>query len=87
MMFASIAEKWRHRSIWFKAVLCAGGVTAVEFIFGLIFNVWLQRDVWDYSNKSFNVMGQICPVYSLLWGVVALGFIPLAEQINRRWKV
>ncbi len=84
VMFAAIADKWRHRSLWFKAGLCALGVTAVEFVFGLIFNVWLRKHVWDYSDMPFNVMGQICPLYTLLWGLLALGVIPLADRINRR---
>lgn len=24
-------------------------------------------DVWDYSNQPGNVLGQICPVFGLLW--------------------
>ncbi len=84
VMFAAIAEKWRHRSLVFKAGLCALGVTAVEFVFGVIFNIILRKNVWDYSDEPFNVMGQICPLYTLLWGVLALGFVPLAEAINKR---
>lgn len=84
VLFATIAEKWRRRSLILKAGLCALGVTAVEFVFGLIFNVWLHKNVWDYSDVPFNVMGQICPLYTVLWGVLAFGFIPLADHVNRR---
>ena len=82
-MFAAIAEKWRYRSLVFKAGICALAVTAVEFVFGLIFNVWLHKNVWDYSDEAFNVLGQICPLYTLLWGVLALGVVPLADRVNR----
>ena len=35
-------------------------VTSIEFIAGLILNVWLGLAIWDYSNLPFNIMGQIC---------------------------
>ncbi len=84
VMFAKIAEKWRHRSLVFKAGLCALGVTAVEFVFGVIFNLILHKNVWDYSDEPLNVMGQICPLYTFLWGILALGFVPIAQWVKRR---
>jgi len=87
MMFAAIARKWRHRSLVFKASLCAIGVTAVEFVFGVVFNLILHKNVWDYSEVPFNIMGQICPLYTALWGVLAIGFLPLAEIIQTRLEV
>ncbi len=43
------------------AVICTAG----ELIFGLIFN----RDftIWDYRQQPWNIAGQICPVFTLLW--------------------
>lgn len=35
-------------------------ITALELLFGLVFNVWLGLDIWDYSKHKFNFMGQIC---------------------------
>lgn len=84
VMFAAIAEKWRHRSLLFKAALCALGVTAVEFVFGVVFNLILHENVWDYSEEPLNIMGQVCPLYTLLWGILALGVVPLAEKLNTR---
>lgn len=42
-------------------------VTTLELIAGMIVNVWLGWNVWDYSDVPFNFMGQICPQYSLAW--------------------
>lgn len=42
-------------------------ITAVEFIFGLIVNVWLGLDVWDYSDLPYNLMGQTCLLFSIIW--------------------
>ena len=41
-------------------------ITAVEFIFGLIVNVWLGL-VWDYSDLPYNLMGQTCLLFSIIW--------------------
>lgn len=49
-------------------------ISAVEMLFGCILNLKLGLAVWDYTNKRFNLYGQICLEYSLIWG--ALGFIP-----------
>lgn len=47
-------------------------ITVLEFLTGLIVNVWLQLDVWDYSQLPYNVMGQICLPYTCIWMVLSL---------------
>ena len=32
-------------------------ITLMEFIFGCIFNLWLNLNVWDYYDLPFNIMG------------------------------
>ena len=47
-----------------QSIIGAAIITALEFITGLIVNVWLGLGVWDYSGLPFNIMGQIClPFY------------------------
>ena len=81
-MFAVISRLLKGRNIFIKAAVCALVVTAIELIFGLIFNIWLELNVWDYSNQPYNLLGQICPLFSLMWGMVALITLPLADVIN-----
>lgn len=50
-------------------------ITIAEFITGCIVNLWLGWDVWNYSNLPFNLLGQICIPYSLLW--IPLGAIAI----------
>ena len=40
-------------------------ITAVELLFGLIFNIILKEHVWDYSGGPGNIMGQGCPQFTL----------------------
>lgn len=41
--------------------------TLIEFISGMILNVALGLNIWDYSNLLFNVKGQISLIFSLIW--------------------
>lgn len=84
IMFSLVAEYFKDKPLFIKALLCAVGITAVELIFGIVFNMLLEMKVWDYSDMPFNFMGQICPYFSFLWCVLALLFLPLAELINNK---
>jgi len=49
------------------ALVGAAIITLYEFSVGYVVNVRLGWDVWDYSRERFNIMGQICPLFSLIW--------------------
>lgn len=85
IIFSLVEEFFSERGILFKAMLCALGVTAVEFIFGVVFNLIFGMGIWDYSNMPLNILGQICPVFSLMWAGIAIAFLPLARVINQDW--
>ena len=55
-----------------QGIIGACIVTALEFVSGLILNVWLGLDIWDYSNQPYNVMGQICLLFSMLWILLSI---------------
>ena len=50
-----------------QVLIGAAMVTALEFVVGCIVNLWLGWGVWDYSHLPGDILGQICPQYSLLW--------------------
>jgi len=50
-----------------QMVLSTFIITGLELITGLIVNVWLGWDIWDYSDLPYNFKGQICLLYSVLW--------------------
>lgn len=56
-------------------------VTTVELGFGLAVN----RDylVWDYRDQPGNFMGQICPLFSILWIPVSLAAILLFDRLDQ----
>ena len=59
-------------------------ITFYEFVTGVLVNKVLGWNVWDYSEQKYNVMGQICLVYSLLWSVLSLLCVYL-EIIIRKY--
>ncbi|MCI8521116.1 MAG: hypothetical protein HFE51_09765 [Clostridia bacterium] len=42
-------------------------ITALEFVFGCILNLWLHMHVWDYYGMPFNILGQVCLPFMFLW--------------------
>ena len=51
-------------------------ITTLEFITGCVVNLWLGWNVWDYSDLPYNLLGQICLPFSILWYFIsAIGIV------------
>lgn len=57
--------------MWLQAVCGGLTVTAAELAAGCVLNLWLGLGVWDYSGQWGNLWGQVCPLYTLLWCLLA----------------
>ena len=57
-------------------------VTVIEFISGCIINLWLNLGVWDYSTMPFNILGQICLPYCLLWFILSILVIKVDDWLR-----
>lgn len=79
-----ISSLMKNASRLKKAIAGCLLITAIEYIFGLIFNIILKRRVWDYSRIPLNFGGQICALYSFFWLVLSFLFIPLADKLQKR---
>ena len=70
--------------LFLRAVVGSGIITMVELSAGLVFN--RSYTVWDYRDQWGNWLGQICPLFSLLWiGIAALVLLiydPLEKLIS-----
>ena len=64
-----------------RAMASAVTVLFVEFIFGCIFNLGMQLHSWDYSRELGNLAGQICIKYGLLWFVLSIPLVWLADRL------
>lgn len=86
IFFAKIGEKLKNTSIFLKAVIGSCFVTSIEFIFGVVFNIILKKNVWDYSKLPLNIGGQICLLYSAIWALLSIVFIPFACYISKKLR-
>ena len=68
-----------------RCVLYAYLITAVELVFGVVFNLLLGWDVWDYSDRTLNLWGQICPLFFFLWIGVSYLAIRLCRPLRRHF--
>lgn len=58
-------------------------ITSLELLTGLYVNLYLNLDVWDYSHLKGNYMGQICILYSMIWGLMGLPCVFFYGVIDR----
>jgi len=72
-------------SIPFKMLISSAIITILEFGTGLIVNVWLNLNVWDYSEAPLNVCGQICLPFCFVW--FFLSFLGIVLEIFIRKKI
>lgn len=64
-----------------RALGGAGIITGVELAAGLLFN--RHHGVWDYRQLPYNIKGQICLPFSLLWVPVGQAGMWIYEKIDR----
>lgn len=72
----------KNMPLLFHMICAAGIVTAVELLAGLVVNIWLGLDVWDYSNLPGNFLGQVCIWFSLAWFVLSLPAMKLEDWLH-----
>lgn len=74
---------WEY-PLWKQVLRADAFVVVAEFITGCIVNLWLDWNVWDYSNLPFNILGQSCPQFALLFAPLCLIAIILDDYL-RYW--
>jgi len=71
--------------IEWQVLIGVGIILTLEFISGCIVNLWLNLNVWDYSNMPLNLLGQICLPFALLWIPLAFLAILLDDHLRYNW--
>lgn len=75
------------KGVFLRSLVGCGIITAVEFLTGVVVNLWLRLDVWDYSSRFGNIAGQVCPLFTLLWFFLSIPACLLAEHIRRFFDI
>lgn len=84
IVFAKIDERFSSVPLLYKCIMGSAFITSIELVFGVIFNLFFKMDVWDYSNVPINFMGQVCLLYSVLWGYLCSLAIPFSGLVKRK---
>jgi uncharacterized membrane protein len=66
----------------YKCAIGAISITVVEFIVGCIVNRSLGWGVWDYSNMEFNIMGQVCLLFSIIWYLICIPALYICKLLD-----
>lgn len=60
-------------------------ITMLEFITGYIVNIVLDLHVWNYSNLPYNIMGQICLPFSIIWFLMSYLIIIVDDYLRHKF--
>ena len=72
LCIGGIRRTFSHAFAAQKMLLCAGVITLLEFLCGVLVNRALGLGVWDYSSMPWNVGGQVCITYTAAWCLLAV---------------
>ena len=67
LLIGLLNEKNKKMNLLLQMVEGMVIVTVLEFVSGIILNLCLGLNVWDYSNMRFNLLGQVCPQFCIAW--------------------
>ncbi|MBP3442518.1 MAG: hypothetical protein J6L62_06915 [Clostridia bacterium] len=76
----------KNNSLILRCLAGCAIITFLEFIVGCIVNRGLHMNVWDYSGEKFNVLGQICPLFSMLWFLICIPGVILSYTLKKNLR-
>lgn len=74
---------WEFDLVW-QDIIGTGVALIGEYFTGMLVNVKLGLNIWDYSNEFLNLNGQICLKFGLIWIPLILLAIVMDDII--RWR-
>ena len=80
----AINARLRTAKLWQKCVLGALVITFIELAVGCLVNRLLRMGVWDYSRMPLNLLGQICPQYTMLWTLLCIPLAFFSTYLRKR---
>jgi uncharacterized membrane protein len=81
-LFYLTEKKMHMQQMWKRCLIGAAIITLLEFLVGCLVNKKLGWNVWDYSDRRFNLMGQICPLFSAIWFFICIPATGLCKLIR-----
>ncbi len=67
-----------------KALFGSAIITVLELFAGILLNIKMGLAIWNYSEVTYNILGQVCPIYSFYWFLLsAVAFIIIKLTNNK----
>ena len=85
MVIFNLISRKTNLTLFVRCLVGAGVITAVEFAFGMVVNVVLGWNVWDYSDVPLNILGQICLPFTIIWFFICMPAYFLCFTIKKRF--
>ncbi len=71
---------------WIKYLIGATIITTLEFTVGVLVNLVMHWNVWDYSHLPLNVLGQICVPYFFIWYLVSIAGFGICAILQKNFN-
>ena len=83
LLIGLLNEKNKKMNLLLQMVEGMVIVTVLEFVSGIILNLCLGLNVWDYSNMRFNLLGQVCPQFCIAWFFLSYFVIRIDDLLRK----
>ena len=83
LLIGLLNEKNKKMNLLLQMVEGMVIVTVLEFVSGIVINLYLGLNVWDYSNMKFNLLGQVCPQFCIAWFFLSYFVIRIDDLLRK----
>lgn len=83
LLIGLLNEKNKKMNLLLQMVEGMVIVTVLEFVSGIVLNLLLGLNVWDYSNMRFNLLGQVCPQFCIAWFFLSYFVIRIDDFLRK----
>lgn len=77
--------RFYNSRVIYQALIGMVIILLIEFLSGVLLNIMLDLNIWDYSDRAFNIMGQICLHYGILWFLISPFAIWLEDTLRYKF--
>ncbi len=86
IMLYRIFKYVRDCTMMLKCCIGSIVITLTEFFAGFLFNHCLKMKIWDYSDRRLNFCGQVCVLYSFLWGLLTIPVSFVCKKLHEKYR-
>ena len=78
-----LLDEWQeHPPMLLQMIQGACIVTMLELATGFLVNVLLGWGVWDYSDMTLNLWGQVCPQFAVAWFFLSAAAVKMENMLH-----